>query len=64
MNKLMENILQLDYLGRSAKKFWWLKAEESELKQEGGLMSLGGMEMDLRGGGFVPNIGGQQEKAG
>ena len=30
-------------------------------KQEGGLMSLGGMEMDLRGGGFVPL--GAQEKA-
>ena len=29
--------------------------------QEGGLMSLGGMEMDLRGGGFVPL--GAQEKA-
>ena len=29
--------------------------------QEGGLMSLGGMEMDLRGGGFVPI--GAQEKA-
>ena len=28
---------------------------------EGGLMSLGGMEMDLRGGGFVPL--GAQEKA-
>ena len=30
-------------------------------KQEGGLMSLGGNEMDLRGGGFVPL--GEQEKA-
>ena len=30
-------------------------------KQEGGLMSLGGMEMDLRGGGFVPL--GAKEKA-
>ena len=29
--------------------------------QEGGLMSLGGMEMDLRGGGFVPL--GAKEKA-
>ena len=29
--------------------------------QEGGLMSLGGMEMDLRGGGFVPI--GKVEKA-
>ncbi len=29
--------------------------------QEGGLMSLGGMEMDLRGGGFVPI--GEREKA-
>ena len=30
-------------------------------KQEGGLMNLGGMEMDLRGGGFVPL--GAKEKA-
>ena len=29
--------------------------------QEGGLMSLGGNEMDLRGGGFVPI--GEREKA-
>ena len=29
--------------------------------QDGGLMSLGGMEMDLRGGGFVPI--GEREKA-
>jgi hypothetical protein len=29
--------------------------------EEGGLMSLGGNEMDLRGGGFVPL--GEQEKA-
>ena len=31
------------------------------MAQEGGLMSLGGMEMDLRGGGFVPL--GAKEKA-
>jgi hypothetical protein len=31
------------------------------MAQEGGLMSLGGNEMDLRGGGFVPI--GAQEKA-
>ena len=30
-------------------------------KQEGGLMSLGGNEMDLRGGGFVP-IGEYEKK--
>ena len=30
-------------------------------KAEGGLMNLGGMEMDLRGGGFVPI--GAKEKA-
>ena len=30
-------------------------------KQEGGIMNLGGMEMDLRGGGFVPI--GAKEKA-
>ena len=30
-------------------------------KKDGGVMSLGGMEMDLRGGGFVPL--GKKEKA-
>ena len=46
----------------------WMKAMmESKAQggrigaQEGGLMSLGGMEMDLRGGGFVPI--GAKEKA-
>ena len=36
-------------------------AEKRVMAQEGGLMSLGGMEMDLRGGGFVPL--GAKEKA-
>jgi hypothetical protein len=35
--------------------------EERTMANEGGLMSLGGNEMDLRGGGFVPI--GKQEKA-
>ena len=39
------------------------KAKESDrmTAQEGGLMNLGGNEMDLRGGGFVPI--GKKEKA-
>ena len=38
-----------------------LKNNQAEGKAEGGLMDLGGMEMDLRGGGFVPL--GAKEKA-
>ncbi len=40
---------------------WKRDAEQVPGMQEGGLMSLGGMEMDLRGGGFVPI--GAKEKA-
>jgi hypothetical protein len=40
---------------------WTRDAELVPGMNEGGLMSLGGMEMDLRGGGFVPL--GAQEKA-
>ena len=38
----------------------YLKSKENK-KAEGGIMNLGGMEMDLRGGGFVPL--GAKEKA-
>jgi hypothetical protein len=38
-----------------------VKNNQAEGKAEGGLMNLGGMEMDLRGGGFVPL--GAKEKA-
>ena len=38
-----------------------VKTAQAEGKAEGGLMDLGGMEMDLRGGGFVPL--GAKEKA-
>jgi hypothetical protein len=38
-----------------------VKNNQAEGKAEGGLMDLGGMEMDLRGGGFVPL--GAKEKA-
>jgi hypothetical protein len=38
-----------------------VKNNQAEGKAEGGLMNLGGMEMDLRGGGFVPM--GAKEKA-
>jgi len=42
--------------------YWKTAAEGGRIgAQEGGLMSLGGMEMDLRGGGFVPL--GAKEKA-
>ena len=45
-----------DYLDVKKKK-----KKKRAKAQEGGLMSLGGMEMDLRGGGFVPL--GAKEKA-
>ena len=46
---------------REALPEWKRDAEQVPGLQEGGLMSLGGMEMDLRGGGFVPI--GAKEKA-
>jgi len=47
---------------KTLKGFYTLKADGGRIgAQEGGLMSLGGNEMDLRGGGFVPI--GEQEKA-
>jgi hypothetical protein len=46
-----------DVILRIAQEGQWGDPEQ----QEGGLMSLGGMEMDLRGGGFVPL--GAKEKA-
>ena len=47
--------------GASQKEIDSLKNNQAEGKAEGGLMNLGGMEMDLRGGGFVPL--GAKEKA-
>ncbi len=38
-----------------------IKNNKRKEKAEGGIMNLGGMEMDLRGGGFVPL--GAKEKA-
>ena len=47
--------------GASQKEINSVKTAQAEGKAEGGLMDLGGMEMDLRGGGFVPL--GAKEKA-
>ena len=47
--------------GASQKEIDSLKNNQAEGKAEGGIMNLGGMEMDLRGGGFVPL--GAKEKA-
>ena len=47
--------------GASQKEVDSIKSAQAEGKAEGGLMNLGGMEMDLRGGGFVPL--GAKEKA-
>ena len=47
--------------GASQKEIDSLKNNQAEGKAEGGLINLGGMEMDLRGGGFVPL--GAKEKA-
>jgi len=47
--------------GASQEEVDSVKTTQAEGKAEGGLMNLGGMEMDLRGGGFVPL--GAKEKA-
>ncbi len=47
--------------GASQEEINSIKTAQAEGKAEGGLMNLGGMEMDLRGGGFVPL--GAKEKA-
>ena len=47
--------------GASQEEVDSVKTAQAEGKAEGGLMDLGGMEMDLRGGGFVPL--GAKEKA-
>ena len=47
--------------GASQEEIDSVKNNQAEGKAEGGLMNLGGMEMDLRGGGFVPL--GAKEKA-
>ena len=41
----------------------WARAKDGGIMKmaDGGMMDMGGMEMDLRGGGFVPI--GEQEKA-
>ena len=70
VNQAMMGRMQQPQISRMAmEKFRTPPMEESveEIREslpgmnEGGLMSLGGMEMDLRGGGFVPL--GAQEKA-
>ena len=70
VNQAMMGRMQQPQISRMAmEKFRTPRMEESveEIREslpgmnEGGLMSLGGMEMDLRGGGFVPL--GAQEKA-
>ena len=53
---------ELEELRRiEAEKLRRIEAEKRINKAEGGIMNLGGMEMDLRGGGFVPL--GAKEKA-
>jgi len=47
--------------GASQEQIDSIKKNKREEKAEGGIMNLGGMEMDLRGGGFVPL--GAKEKA-
>ena len=47
--------------GASQEQINSVKTAQAEGKAEGGLMNLGGLEMDLRGGGFVPL--GAKEKA-
>jgi len=47
--------------GASQEQIDSIKKNKREEKAEGGIMDLGGNEMDLRGGGFVPI--GAKEKA-
>jgi len=55
------NLGDYDSRGMMKKRNKKNKKKKRDKKAEGGMMNLGGMEMDLRGGGFVPM--GRAEKA-
>ena len=57
----LPNLGDYDSRGMMKKKNKKGKKKKRDKKAEGGMMDMGGMEMDLRGGGFVPM--GRAEKA-
>jgi len=61
LNKGMDDDTISSVTGASQEEINSVKTAQAEGKAEGGIMNLGGLEMDLRGGGFVPI--GAKEKA-
>jgi len=54
LNKGMDDDTISGVTGASQEQINSVKTAQAEGKAEGGIMNLGGLEMDLRGGGFVP----------
>ena len=61
LNKGMDDSTISSITGASQEEINIIKTKQPQEKAEGGIMDLGGNEMDLRGGGFVPL--GAKEKA-
>ena len=61
LNKGMDDSTISSITGASQEEINIIKTKQRQDKAEGGIMDLGGNEMDLRGGGFVPL--GAKEKA-
>jgi len=61
LNKGMDDSTISSITGASQEEINIIKTKQPQKKAEGGIMNLGGNEMDLRGGGFVPL--GAKEKA-
>lgn len=61
LNKGMDDSTISSITGASQEEINIIKTKQPQEKAEGGIMNLGGNEMDLRGGGFVPL--GAKEKA-
>jgi hypothetical protein len=61
LNKGMDDSTISSITGASQEEINIIKTKQRQDKAEGGIMNLGGNEMDLRGGGFVPL--GAKEKA-
>ena len=61
LNRGMDDSTISSITGASQEEINIIKTKQPQKKAEGGIMNLGGNEMDLRGGGFVPL--GAKEKA-
>ena len=61
LNRGMDDSTISSITGASQEEINIIKTKQRQDKAEGGIMNLGGNEMDLRGGGFVPL--GAKEKA-